>query len=97
MFSRDVLQDGNVECCQIIFDHGNGYGMLYEKTKSDSTPLHSATGTNRADVVRFLVEKSAPQVRLARVTYAYNHVHTTIHLMPRDEREGGSAEAHPHA
>ena len=35
--------------------------MMSKATKSGSTPLHSAAGTNRADVVRFLVEKEAPQ------------------------------------
>ena len=51
---------GNVQCCEIVFEHGDGEAMMSKATKSGSTPLHSATGTCRADVVRFLVEKSSP-------------------------------------
>ena len=52
---------GNVECCQIIFEKGDAKAMLYKETKSGSTPLHSAAGTNRPDVVRYLVEQQADQ------------------------------------
>ena len=52
---------GNVECCKLVFEHGDGAGMLAKTTKSGSTPLHSAAGTNKAEVVQFLVEKGADQ------------------------------------
>lgn len=53
---------GNVECCKLIFDKGDGEGMLKMATsKSGSTPLHSAAGTNRPEVVQFLVDKGADQ------------------------------------
>lgn len=51
----------NVECCTLVFEKGDGPAMLLKETKSGSTPLHSAAGTNRPDVVRFLVEKQADQ------------------------------------
>ena len=50
---------GNVECCELIFEKGDGQAMLSKETKSGSTPLHSAAGTNRPEVVKFLVEKQA--------------------------------------
>ena len=51
----------NVECCALVFTHGDGSGMLAKTTKSGSTPLHSAAGTNKPEVVRFLVVKGADQ------------------------------------
>ncbi|KOO25544.1 ankyrin repeat protein, partial [Chrysochromulina tobinii] len=51
----------NVECCALVFAHGDGSGMLAKTTKSGSTPLHSAAGTNKPEVVRFLVGKGADQ------------------------------------
>jgi ankyrin repeat protein len=52
---------GNVECCEIVFESADGVGMMTKETKSGSTPLHSAAGTNRPEVVKFLVDKEADQ------------------------------------
>lgn len=52
---------GNVECCDLVFTKGDGPAMLAKTTKSGSTPLHSAAGTNRPEVVEFLVSKGADQ------------------------------------
>ena len=49
----------NVACCELIFEKGDGPAMMLKETKSGSTPLHSAAGTNRAEVVRFLITKEA--------------------------------------
>jgi len=52
---------GNVPCCELVFAKGDGEGMMAKTTKSGSTPLHSAAGTNRPEAVKFLVSKGADQ------------------------------------
>ena len=51
----------NRRCCELVFQKGDGDAMLKMTTKSGSTPLHSAAGTNRVDAVKFLVEKGVDQ------------------------------------
>jgi len=51
-----------VSCCNVVFSKGEGNAMLVKITKSGSTPLHSAAGTNKPDIVKFLVEKGADQL-----------------------------------
>ena len=56
----------NEECCRLLFERcpeGDAEEMLSKETKSGSTPLLSAAGTGRAEVVRFLVEKGADITR----------------------------------
>ncbi|KAL1519073.1 hypothetical protein AB1Y20_003340 [Prymnesium parvum] len=52
---------GNIKCCQLLFDKADGVAMLSKKTKSGSTPLHSAAVTNRSGVIPLLLEKGADQ------------------------------------
>ena len=53
---------GNYDCCRLVFEKGDGETMLKKATKSGSTPLHSAAGTNRPDAVRFLMEQGADKL-----------------------------------
>ena len=52
---------GNVDCCKLLFEKVDGKAMLAQKTKSGSTPLHSAAVTNRHDVIRLLLDNGSDE------------------------------------
>mmetsp|Transcript_66979 Transcript_66979/g.178228 ORF Transcript_66979/g.178228 Transcript_66979/m.178228 type:complete len:261 (-) Transcript_66979:531-1313(-) len=52
---------GNLECVKLMFDKSDGKSMLAKKTKSGSTPLHSAAVTNRHNVIQLLLDNGADE------------------------------------
>lgn len=64
-----AAEAGQLAAVKLIFEHEQGRALLERRdTKTDSTPLFSAAGAHRAEVVKYLVEEQKANVHAVAKT-----------------------------